>query len=244
MSLLELKTLSIIIPVYNEEKTIEDVLRAVEKITIPKVTKEIIVVDDGSTDKTQKIVSGYVKKTSKVKFIVHPKNKGKGAAVRTGITMAKGEYVVIQDADLEYNPNDISRLVKAIRVLDKDVVYGTRLDRLPHFNQEERTFRFILHYLGNRFLSFLTSVLYGVWVTDMETCYKLFPRKAALEMKLNARGFELEPELTAKLLKKKLHLIEIPITTKPRGYDEGKKLNTFRDGFKAVWTLTKYRFIS
>ncbi len=236
--------LSIVIPVYNEEKTIKDVLGAVSKVTIPKFEKEILVVDDGSTDKTQKMIKEFISKEGKIKFIIHERNKGKGAAVITGISEAKGDYIVIQDADLEYNPQDIIRLVAGIKDFNKDVIYGSRLRRLPHFGREEKTFRFILHYLGNKFLSLLTSVLYGKWVTDMETCYKLFPRKAALELKLNARGFELEPELTAKLLKRKLNLIEIPITTTPRGYNEGKKLNTFRDGFKAVSTLVKYRFSS
>ena len=123
------------------------------------------------------------------------------------------------------------------------VVYGTRLNRLPSFSREERTPQFLLHYLGNKFLSLLTSILYGQWITDMETCYKLFPRKAVENMKLNARGFEFEPEITAKLLKKGYKILEIPISTKPRGYDEGKKLNTFRDGTIALWSLLKYRFV-
>lgn len=239
-----LKSLSIVIPVFNEEKTIKKVLTAVNNVVIPNVKKEIVVVDDGSRDKTKKAIEEFVKKEKNIKFIAHTKNKGKGAAVITGIKNATGEYIIIQDADLEYDPNDIKRLVSALRVVGKDVVYGTRLKRMPHFNKEERTIRFVMHYAGNKFLSLLTSGLYGKWVTDMETCYKLFPRKEALEIKLNARGFELEPELTAKLLKKKLNLIEIPISTNPRGYEEGKKLNTFRDGFKAVATLVKYRFTS
>ncbi len=238
----EPNSLSIIIPVFNEEKTVESVLKAVTALQIPNFKKEIVIVDDGSSDKTKFIVEQFIKKVKDIKFITHNKNLGKGAAVRTGIHEAKGEYIIIQDADLEYNPKDIVRLVEVLGRKKNCVVYGTRLKRLPHFDKEEKTFRFILHYAGNKFLSLVTSLLYGVWVTDMETCYKLFPRSEALEMNLHARGFELEPELTAKLLKKKLQLIEIPITTKPRGYEEGKKLNTFKDGFKAVWTLVKYRF--
>lgn len=242
MRLSEPNSLSIVIPVFNEEKTVESVLKAVAALQIPNIKKEIVVVDDGSTDKTKSIVEQFIKKEKDIKFISNPKNMGKGAAVRTGIREARGEYIIIQDADLEYDPKDIVRLLQVLDGKNNCVVYGTRLKRLPHFDKEEKTFRFILHYAGNKFLSLVTSLLFGVWVTDMETCYKLFPRKEVLEMDLKARGFELEPELTAKLLKKKLHLIEIPITTKPRGYEEGKKLNTFKDGFQAVWTLIKYRF--
>jgi hypothetical protein len=124
------------------------------------------------------------------------------------------------------------------------VVYGTRLRRFPHLLNEEKKGLFLLHYLGNRSLSLITSVLYGQWVTDMETCYKIFPRTAVKNMRLNARGFEFEPEITAKLLKKKFKIVELPISTVPRGYDEGKKLNTVRDGIKALWALSKYRFIN
>jgi len=123
------------------------------------------------------------------------------------------------------------------------VVYGTRLKRFPHFFKEEKKRLFILHYLGNRFLSFLTSIMYGQWITDMETCYKIFPKAAIKGMKLNAKGFEFEPEITAKLLKKGYKIIELPILTIPRGYDDGKKLHTFRDGGKALWSLLKYRFV-
>lgn len=239
----KLKSLSIIIPVFNEEKTVEQVLKAVFAVKLPGIKTEVIVVDDGSTDKTSQIVNNIVKNNKEIKFFVHKKNSGKGAAVRTGVESANGEYIIIQDADLEYNPQDIKRLVNALKDLGKDVVYGTRLKRLPHFNKEEKRLRFMLHYTGNKFLSLLTSVLYGVWITDMETCYKLFPRREANNIKLHAKGFELEPELTAKLFKRKLNLIEVPIITKPRGYEEGKKLNTFSDGFKAVWALFKYRFV-
>ncbi len=233
--------LSIIIPVFNEEKTIQAVLKRIDQLHIPNVEKEVIIVDDASQDTTGKIIKDFlIQKRKHVVFLQHVTNQGKGAAVRTGIASATGEYIVIQDADLEYNPEDISRLVKEIKN-GLQVVFGTRLNRLPHLSKEEKRFYFLLHYVGNRFLSFATSILYGQWITDMETCYKLFPRKNVTQMKLRAKGFEFEPEITAKLMKKGLKIKEIPINTIPRGYEEGKKLHTIRDGTKAVWTLIKYR---
>ena len=229
--------LSIIVPVYNEQKTISDILNALEKLTIPSVTKEVIVVDDGSTDFTRE----KLKKIKWPKIVLHEKNKGKGAAVKTGIEHATGDYIIIQDADLEYDPKYIKELIKPILEGKAKVVYGTRLKRMPNLSKEEKRFRFLLHYFGNRFLSLLTSILYGQWLTDMETCYKLFPKRALSGVKINARGFEFEPEITAKLLKKGYKITEIPINVKPRGYEEGKKLNTVRDGIKAFWNLLKYR---
>ncbi len=230
--------LSIIIPVFNEEKTVGKILKKVLDLKIANVEKEIIVVDDGSTDKTRQIL----KQIKNIKIILHDNNKGKGSAVKTGIKNATGDYIIIQDADLEYDPEQIRTLIQPILENQAGVVYGTRLKRLPNFSKEEKTFQFLLHYFGNRFLSLITSILYGQFVTDMETCYKLFPKKAVDRMKLNARGFEFEPEITAKLLKSGYKILEIPINTIPRGYDEGKKLNTFRDGTKALMTLFRYRF--
>lgn len=229
--------LSIIVPVYNEEKTILQVLSNLDKLSISSVSKEVIVVDDGSTDSTRE----KLKKVKIARVILHEKNLGKGQAVKTGIKNATGDYIIIQDADLEYDPNYIKTLVKPILNKQAKVVYGTRLKRLPHLSKEERRFQFLLHYFGNRFLSLVTSLLYGQWITDMETCYKLFPKHALNGVKLNARGFEFEPEITAKLMKKGFKIVEIPITTKPRGYEEGKKLHTVRDGTKALWNLLKYR---
>lgn len=232
--------LSIIIPVYNEKATILEVLERVIKEPIPKVTKEIIVVDDGSSDGTIEKLKNF--KTKKFKLMLHGKNKGKGAAVITGIKNSTGDYIIIQDADLEYNPKLIKNLI--VPILDKKtkVVYGTRIKRLPNFKNEERNIRFLMHYFGNRFLSLVTSALYGQWVTDMETCYKLFPRTALKGVKLNAKGFEFEPEITSKLLKKGYKILEIPIQVTPRGYEEGKKISAFKDGTKAFWYLFKYRF--
>ncbi len=232
--------LSIIVPVFNEEATIAEILKKVIDEQIPSVKKEIIVVDDGSTDSTREKLAKF--KSSGIDIILHEKNQGKGAAVKTGIREATGDYIIIQDADLEYDPKFIKDLLKPIMENKAEIVYGTRIKRMPNFKGEERTLQFLVHYLGNRFLSLVTSVLYGQWVTDMETGYKLFPKKALDNVRLNARGFELEPEITSKLLKKKYKLLEVPIKANPRGYDEGKKLNTFRDGTKAFWYLFKYRF--
>lgn len=235
--------LSIIVPVFNEEKTIADVLKRLNRVIIPGVMKEIIVVDDGSTDATASVISNLNSQISNMKTLAHKKNLGKGAAVRTGIEQAVGDYILIQDADLEYNPKDIPRLLKPIIDGKAEVVYGTRLKRFPNFRRDERTPRFLLHYLGNRFLSLLTSLLYGQWLTDMETGYKLFSRKVISGLTLQAKRFDFEPEVTARLLQKGYKILEVSIATNPRGYEAGKKLRTFRDGSIALWTLLKYRFV-
>lgn len=235
--------LSIVIPVYNEEKTVGEVLNRVAATKLP-VKKEIIVVDDGSTDATVSVISNFTPPTggSNFKFIKQQKNLGKGAAVLTGIEHATGEYVLIQDADLEYNPKDIVRLITPVLEERAQVVYGTRLKRFPNLLRDERTPRFLLHYIGNRFLSLLASIMYGQWITDMETGYKLFPKKIVENMRLRAKSFDFEAEITAKLLKSGTKIVEIPITTNPRDYSEGKKLNTWTDGAHALWALLKYRF--
>lgn len=229
--------LSIIIPVFNEEKTIAEIIKRVEAVKLGNVSKEIIVVDDGSTDATLKKIP-----KDAVILIKHPRNMGKGAAVKSGIGVANGDYVIIQDADLEYDPKYIPILLEPILNKKSKVVYGTRLNRLPHLKQEEKTGRFLLHYLGNRSLSLITSALYGSWLTDIETCYKLFPTKAGKKFNLRSKRFDFEPEITAKLLKSGYKILEIPITTVPRDYNEGKKLRTFHDGSIALWTLLKFRF--
>jgi dolichol-phosphate mannosyltransferase len=234
--------LSIVVPVFNEEKTISEMIKKLSDVKLSGMKKQIIVVNDGSTDSTAAKINDSKLKIKNVEYIEHKINQGKGAAVRTGIRNASGDYIIIQDADLEYDPRDIQKLIKPVLEGKSKVVYGSRLKRLPSFSREERTPQFLLHYLGNKFLSLVTSLLYGQWITDMETCYKLFPKKAVENIALRAMGFEFEPEITVKLLKKGYKILEIPITTKPRGYDEGKKLNTVRDGVKALWTLIKYRF--
>ncbi len=236
--------LSIIVPVYNEEKTITQVIKKVFAVKLPVVSKEIIIVNDGSTDNTAKFLTKIKSTKANFKIIHHKRNMGKGAAVRTGIKRAKGNYIIIQDADLEYDPQDIKKLLELVILGEAKVIYGTRLNRMPDFAKDERTPRFFIHYVGNKTLSLITSVFFGNWLTDMECCYKLFPKDALKDITLHARGFELEPEITAKLLKQGHKIREVPISTNPRSYEEGKKLNTVRDGIKAIWTLVKYRFIN
>ncbi len=235
--------LSIIIPVFNEEKTIGRVLEKVSSVLMPGISKEIIVVDDGSNDATASVISNLKSQISNLKSIRHKTNLGKGSAVRTGIENVTGDYLVIQDADLEYDPKDIQKLIIPILKNEAKVVYGTRLRRWPNLAKDERHPRFLIHYCGNKFLSLMTSILYGQWITDMETCYKLFPKEAFDNIVLNSKGFDFEPEITAKLMKKRYRIKEIPIKTEPRGYKEGKKLNTVKDGIKAFYSLLKYRFI-
>jgi glycosyltransferase involved in cell wall biosynthesis len=234
--------LSIVIPVYNEEKTVAKILKQVRAVKLPVDKKEIIVVNDGSTDGTKEVIQKLHFK--EIKFYSHKINQGKGAAVRTGFNKAKGDYIIIQDADLEYDPKDMVKLFKKLNAGDAEVVYGSRLKRMPDFTRDERTPQFFIHYVGNKVLSLATSILYFHWITDMECCYKLFPKKAVEDMTLHAKGFEFEPEITAKLLKKGYKIAEVSISTNPRGYEDGKKLNTVRDGIKAIWTLLKYRFIN
>lgn len=235
--------LSIIIPVFNEEKTIGEIIKKIRSLQIPSVEKEIIIVDDGSSDNSVKIIKPYVAKDKSLRLLIHEKNSGKGSAIKTGVKIAKGDYVAIQDADLEYNPQDFVRLTEPIKEDKAKVVYGTRLKRFPNFSKEESQPRFIVHYLGNKFLSLITSVLYGQWITDMETCYKIFPKSALEKFDLKSRSFDFEPEITAKLLKNGYKITELPINTTPRNYNEGKKLNTLKDGIIALWSLLKYRFI-
>ena len=237
--------LTILMPVFNEEKTIAKIIDRVNAVKLPKgIVKELIIIDDGSADNTSSEIESACKNLSvdTCKMLKHAKNQGKGKAVRTGIKEASGDYIIIQDADLEYNPEDIKKLIKPVLEKEAEVVYGTRINRLPNLSGEERKPQFLLHYLGNRFLSLLTSILYGQWITDMETCYKLFPKKVLSNIPLNSRGFEFEPEITAKLLKQNYKIMEIPIKTNPRDMKEGKKLRTFRDGVKALYTLFLYRF--
>lgn len=236
-----MQKITIIIPVFNEQKTIQKILNQVNDVKLTGFKKEVVVVNDGSTDKTKELLD-ISKKKMKSLIIIHKKNGGKGSAVISGMKKASGDYIVIQDADLEYHPKLIPFLLTPIKEGKASVVYGSRLNRLPHLKKEERSLLFLTHYIGNRILSLITSILYFHWITDMETCYKVFPRNAVKNMKLRAKGFEFEPEITAKLLKKKYKIFEVNIRTNPRSYDEGKKLHTVRDGIKALATLIKYRF--
>lgn len=223
--------LSIIIPVYNEEKTVARCIKRVKEAEIlPGIKKEIIVVNDGSDDKTEKIL----KKLKGIKFISYQKNKGKGFAIRQGLKKAKGDYLVIQDADLEYDPRDYKKLLQPILNKEAEVVYGSR------FSGEHRNI-FFWHMVANKFLSLLTNILYNSTLSDMEVGYKVFPRKLLLSLNLKENGFGFEPEVTAKILKRKIRIYEVPISYLGREFEEGKKI-TWWDGVQAVFVLFKYKF--
>lgn len=230
--------LSIIIPAYNECQTIEKIVRQVREAPLDldlRVEKEIIVVDDGSTDGTREILTRMQAAQPDLKVILHEQNAGKGAAIRTGLQHVTGDYVVIQDADLEYDPRDYNVLLRPLVERKADVVYGSR------FLGPHRAFLF-LHYLGNKFLTLVTNVLYDTILTDMETCYKMFRADVIKGIPLRCKGFDFEPEVTAKVLKRGYRLFEVPISYSGRDFEEGKKIRPWRDGLQALWALIKYRF--
>ena len=224
--------LSVIMPCYNERGTIREIVAQVQKVPLPL---ELIVVDDGSTDGTREILA-EIEKTG-VQVIYHAQNQGKGSALSTGFAAARGEVLVIQDADLEYDPLELPELYAPIKKGVADVVFGTRFGGKP-----QRVHMF-WHKLGNQFLTFLTNLLFNCTLTDMETCYKMFRREVVVNLTLRSRGFEVEPEMTAKILKaKKWRVYELPISYYGRSYEEGKKI-TWRDGLKAIGTLIRYRLM-
>lgn len=227
--------LSIIMPVFNEEKTIVKILDKLSKVKF-RVDFEIIIVDDGSSDSSSKIIKEYIKNSKKrKKFIfIQKENGGKGSALRLGFKKAEGQAVIIQDADLEYNPEEINLLIKEQEKKSADVIYGSRMLKSNPTSSW-------IYYLGNWFLSLTTSFLYGARITDMETCYKLIPLKIIRELCLISDRFDIEPEITAKLLKKGYKIKEIPIFYSPRSKKEGKKIG-LKDGIEALWQLVKWRF--
>src|SRR3989338_825168 len=225
--------LSIVMPVYNEKDT---VLKIIDKVLKIEMVKELIVVDDGSTDGTRQLLKG-AKSDDRMKIFFHDKNMGKGAALRTGFQHISGEVVAVQDADLEYDPNEFNELVRPIIDGVADVVYGSRLSG----GKPQRVYLF-WHKMGNNLLTFLTNLLYNSTLSDMETCYKMFRKDVLRRMEIKSNDFSVEPELTAKVLKNRnLRVYEMPISYYGRSYAEGKKIS-WRHGFGALWTLLKYRF--
>jgi glycosyltransferase involved in cell wall biosynthesis len=222
---------SVVMPAYNEQDTIEEIIGRV--LAVP-VRIELIVVDDGSRDRTREILAGLQRRHG-FTLILQERNQGKGAAIRRGFAEVSGDIVLIQDADLEYSPEEYPALIELICQGRADVVYGSR------FLGRHRVFLFT-HYVGNRLLTLLTNVLYNTMLSDMETCYKVMRTEVLRSMTLKSDSFAIEPELTAKIFKRGYRVYEVPITYDGRGYDEGKKI-TWRDGFTALWVLLKYRFI-
>ena len=224
--------ITVLIPVYNEIKTIEEIIRRVQSM---ELANEILIVDDGSQDGSRDLLlkmDGH----DGIRVLLHERNQGKGAAVRTGIKAAKGDIIIIQDADLEYDPRDYPDLLRPLEENLADVVYGSRFLGGP------RRPTMFWHMVANKLLTFMTNILYDTILTDMETGYKVFRREVVEDMPLHAKRFEFEPEFTAKILKRKVRIFEVPISFNPRDYSEGKKIG-INDAFEAVWALLKYRFV-
>ncbi|MFZ5821607.1 MAG: glycosyltransferase family 2 protein [Chloroflexota bacterium] len=224
--------LSVIIPVYNEVESIQEIIQRVQST---RLAWEIVIVDDYSKDGTRDLLKEMDGKDN-VRVLMHDKNQGKGAAVRTGLAAARGDVLLIQDADLEYDPRDYPVLLKPLEEGIADVVYGSRFLGGP------RRVAMFWHMVANYLLTFMTNVLYNTILSDMETGYKVFRRQVIEGMPLHARRFDFEPEFTAKVLKRHYRIFEVPISFNPRDYAQGKKIK-LKDAFEAVWTLLKYRFV-
>ena len=227
----EYRSLTVIMPVYNERTTVAEVIRRMRAVELP-VTLQVIVVDDGSSDGSDKVLRAI--EDSTVRVICHEGNQGKGAAIRTGMAEARGDLLLIQDADLEYDPADWPRLLYPILRGKARVVYGSRFTG-------ERKNMLPLHWFGNRVLSLVTNVLYSSTLSDMETCYKLFDAQVLEGITIVSNRFDFEPEITAKVLRRGHRIYEVPISYAGREPDEGKKIS-WRDGFGALMALIKYRF--
>jgi len=227
----EYRSLTVIMPVYNERSTVAEVVRRMRAVELP-FTLQVIVVDDGSSDGSDKVLRAI--EDSTIRVIRHERNQGKGAAIRTGLAQARGDLLLIQDADLEYDPQDWPKLLKPILDGKARVVYGSRFTG-------ERKNMLPLHWFGNRLLSLVTNVLYNSTLSDMETCYKLFDAQVLEGMTIVSNRFDFEPEITAKVLRRGHRIYEVPISYAGREPDEGKKI-TWRDGFAALKALIKFRF--
>ncbi|HXQ60095.1 MAG TPA: glycosyltransferase family 2 protein [Acidimicrobiales bacterium] len=227
------RSLSVIVPVFNERNTVAEIIRRMRAVTLPHdMELEVVVVDDGSSDGTDKVLAAL--EDSTVRVINHSGNKGKGAAIRTGLENVRGDLVLVQDADLEYDPDDWPRLIDPILKGKARVVYGSRFTG-------ERKNMFPSHWLGNRFLTLATNILYQSTLSDMETCYKLFDRRVLEGITIRSERFEFEPEITAKVLRRGYRIYEVPISYAGREISEGKKIS-WRDGIGAIIALVRYRF--
>jgi glycosyltransferase involved in cell wall biosynthesis len=229
--------LSIVVPVYDEKSTLEEIIQRVVAVDVG-MEKEIIMVDDGSTDGTRdlypNIQAAYPE--GLIRVVLHEKNQGKGAALRTGFQHVSGDIVLVQDADLEYDPNDYHRLLKPILDGRADVVYGSRF-----VGSEEHRVLFFWHMIGNRLLTLMSNMLTNLNLTDMETCYKVFRAEVLKKIQIKSNRFDFEPEITAKVAKAKCRIYEVGISYSGRDYDEGKKIG-FKDAVQAVWTIFRYKF--
>ncbi len=234
-----MKKLSIIIPAYNEGKTIHLILDKIIQTNLIDIEKEIIIVNDCSRDDTEESINRYINANQdlNIQYFKHEINQGKGAAINTGIHKATGDFVIIQDADLEYDPNEYSILLKPILDGFADVVYGSRfIGGNPH------RILFFWHSIGNQFLTFISNMFTNLNLTDMETCYKLFRREIIQSIQIKEKRFGLEPEITAKISKiPKIRIYEVGISYYGRTYEEGKKIG-WRDGFEAIWCILKYNY--
>lgn len=228
--------ISIVIPVYNEINTISEILRCVRKVDLGEIEKEIIVVDDFSGDGTTEILQKQTN-SAETRIVYHQKNQGKGAALRTGFKYITGDIIIIQDADLEYDPEEYVFLIEPIKKGVADVVYGSRLSG----GRVQRVYMF-WHKVGNRLITLIANILYNNTLTDIETGYKVFRREVVQDLRLKSNDFCIEPEITAKVFKKGYRVYEIPISYYGRTYKEGKKI-TWKHGFSAIWALIKYRFV-
>ena len=226
--------LSVIIPVYNEVETLEPAVKAVLAV---EMADEIIIVDDGSTDGTLELYPQIEALDKIIQVFKHEQNQGKGAALRTGFGKATGDIFLIQDADLEYDPRDYPALTRPIEENRAVVVYGSRFRGGPTKTM------FFWHMVGNKFLTLVTNILYNTIISDMETCYKVFRADVVKDIPLRSKGFEFEPEITSKVLKRGHRIYEVPISYNGREFEEGKKLNPWKEGPKALYYLIKYRFV-
>jgi len=233
----KIKKLSIVIPVFNEEKTVGKILDKVFAVDFGKIKLEVIVVNDGSTDKTLAILKS-LKKKYPIKLITYKNNQGKSSALIVGFGSVTGDVVTVQDGDLEYNPSDFVKMLKKISQDNILVVYGSR-----RLNKENVQYSGISFYAGGMLLTILANILYGSNITDEPTCYKMFDAKLLNSLDLKSKRFEFCPEVTAKVLKKGVKIYEVPINYRPRHVDQGKKIK-LHDFFEAVWTLIKYRFVN